>query len=320
MIDQTVIEAIELQDTDLLLRAIDGYCKNEAWDTLIVLRSRCQEAVTRGRQLWGVDEHIRYRLALEAPPAWAGPSTTEGPTRFTTGPLAEVVASTKTWTELDPQLEVGPIRATVAAERVVRGDVIDGEVADLPGALQTWEPAYAVATYKPDKVETPSPELPGLQAVDLPEEVRTLDDIDSESALADLVGPWTAESNGRSQVVTVEGDARAAIRALGLRHARMGTLTPSQALAWMAWAGASGGAHGRRRGAAAGRYGAWWVVATLADMEWPPTPDDIGEAVDRMEWFWFDDGTPGTGWELRIAIEDPNSDLAWAISAVDAAD
>ena len=319
-IDRSVLEAIELQDTDVLLRAVDQYCKGRQWDSLLELRSRCQEAVTRGRQLWGIEENIRYRLALEAPPSWAGPAVTEGPTRFTLGPLAEVAASTKTWDEIQPHLEQGPSRSTVAAERVIRGDVVEGEIPDLPGSIQPWEPTYPTATYKPDKVETPPPPLAHLEPSELPGAGHIVDDLDSEAALSDLVAPWTAESNGRSQVVTVEGNALAAISALGLGHARTGRLDPSSALAWMAWAGASGGAHGRRRGAAAGRYGAWWVVATLADLEWSPDPDQVGYALGRMGCYWFDDGAPGTGWELRIAIEDPDSGLAWAISAVDQAD
>jgi hypothetical protein len=42
----------------------------------------------------------------------------------------------------------------------------------------------------------------------------------------------------------------------------------------MAWAAASGGAHGPRPGAAAGRFAAWWAAATLTDLhaDWPPDP------------------------------------------------
>jgi hypothetical protein len=85
----------------------------------------------------------------------------------------------------------------------------------------------------------------------------------------------------------------------------------------MAWAAASGGAHGRRRGAAAGRYLAWWAVATLADMEWPVEPDALQEAVEDLRWNWFDDGSPDTGWVLRLAISSPDLGLAWAVAATD---
>lgn len=320
MIDQRAIDAIEASDTDDLIRVIDGYCQARDWDDLVELRHRCREAVSRGKQLWGVEEHIRYRLALEAPGTHAGPVVSEGSALFTLGPLAEVAASTKTWSEIEPYLSEGPERPTLAAERVVRGESGIGPIADLPDRLQEWEPRYPVATYKSDKVETPSPPPPDVDQIDLPHTATKIADPESEGALADLVQPWAEQSNGHRDTATVEGDAAAAIRALGLTRARAGLLTPREALAWMCWAGASGGAHGRRRGAAAGRYGAWWVVAALCDLDWPPDPDEIGQAAEGLTWYWFDDGAPGTGWELRLAVEDPQAGLAWTIAALDAAD
>jgi hypothetical protein len=320
VIEARAIEAIKASDTDELLRVVDGYCATRAWDDLVELRSRCREAVGRGKQLWGVEEHIRYRLALEAPAAWAGPVVSEGQARFALGPLPEVAASTKTWAEMAPHLREGPERETFAAERVVRGDEDTDPIPDLPHRLQPWEPRYPVATYKAHKVETPSPPPFDPGPAELPSEAHRIDDPTSEGALADLVLPWTDESNGRCETATVEGDSAAAIRGLGLTRARLVEIKAEEALAWMAWAGASGGAHGRRRGAAAGRYGAWWVVASLGDLDWPPNPDEVGAVVGRLRWFWFDDGSPGTGWQLRLAIEDPQTGLAWAMSAVDAAD
>ena len=320
MISSRAVEAIEASDTDELVRVVDSYCASRSWELLVELRHRCREAVGRGKQLWGVEEHIRYRLALEAPPAWAGPVVSEGRARFTPGPLAEVAASTKTWAEIRPHLEPGPERETFAAERVVRGEAGVDPIPDLPARLEAWEPRYPVATYKPDKVEAPSPPLPEPQPTALPPEVTRISDPASEGALSDLVQPWVEESNGRCDTASVEGDAAAAIRALGFRRARMTPLSPQTALAWMGWAGASGGAHGRRRGAAAGRYGAWWVLASLADLDWPARADEVGRAVQRIRWFWFDDGSPGTGWQLRLAIEDPETGLAWSVAAVDAAE
>lgn len=320
MISQRAAEAIEHSDTDELIRVIDGLCENEEWDRLVELKTRCREAVGRGKQLWGVEEHIRYRLTLEAPAAWAGAAISEGTARFALGPLPEVAASTKTWSELDEHLDDGPWRAVTAAERVIRGESGTGPIADLPDRLAEWEPEYPVATYKADKVETPSPEPPTVEEVELPSEFTGIDDPQSEGALFDLVQPWVTESNGRYETSVVEGTAAAAIRGLGLTRARAGQLNTGEALRWMAWAGASGGAHGRRRGAAAGRYGAWWVLATLCDLDWPPDPDEVGHALEHVTFYWFDDGSPGTGWELRLAVEDARSGLAWAISAVDAAD
>ncbi len=320
MTSQRAIDAIEASDTDELLRVVDGLCESQRWDELVELRMRCQEAVGRGKQLWGVDEHIRYRLALEAPGAWAGAAVSEGVARFTLGPLPEVAASTKAWAELEPHLDDGPWRGVTAAERVVRGERDIGPIPDLPSGLTEWEPDYPVARYKSDKVEAPSPPPPDVDAVDLPDRAVGVEDPQSEGALFDLVQPWVTESNGRCETSAVEGSALHAIRALGLTRARAGRLDSREALRWMAWAGSSGGAHGRRRGAAAGRYGAWWALATLADLDWPPDPEELGQALEGFRFFWFDDGSPGTGWQLRLAIEDAASGLAWAIAAVDAAD
>lgn len=320
MISQRAIEAIESSDTDDLLRVIDGYCQNGGWRELEDLRSRCAEAVGRGKQVWGVEEHIRYRVALEGPPSHAGPVVSEGPLRFGLGPLPEVVASTKTWKELEPHLAVGPERNTVAAERIVRGETGVIEIPDLPNRLMPWERSYPVAIYKPDKVEAPSPKLPPVEEVELPVEVERIADPHSEGALGDLVAPWLEQSNGQYETATVEGPAIAAIRALGPTRSRLGQIDPSTGFNWMVWAGASGGAHAQRRGAAAGRFGAWWAVATLSDLDWPVEPGAMQSAAERLRWFWFDDGAPGTGWQLRLAIEDPGSGLSWAVSAVDSAD
>ena len=85
----------------------------------------------------------------------------------------------------------------------------------------------------------------------------------------------------------------------------------------MAWAASSGGAHGRRRGAAAGRYLAWWAVAMLTDLDWPADPESMGNAVAGLSWYWFDDGSPETGWLLRLVLSSGDLGLSWAIAATD---
>jgi hypothetical protein len=317
VISARAVEAIESSDTDELLRIVDGLCSARAWDDLIELRMRCSEAVARGKQVWGVEEHIRYRLVLEAPAPIAGPVVAEGQSRFALGPLPEVAASTKTWAELGPHLPPGPERDTVAAERVVRGELVEVAIPDLPAALLPWEPAYPTATYKKDRVESPAPPFPATEGVDLPDQMEIVDDADSLAALGDLVEPWTDQSNGRSQTTAVEGDHLAAIAALGMRRGRVAAIDSGQGLAWMAWAAGSGGAHGRRRGAATGRYLAWWAVAMLTDLEWPADPDSMGAAVAELRWHWFDDGSPETGWLLRLAISSPKLGLSWVIAATD---
>lgn len=317
MISQRALEAIESSDTDELLRVIDGYCETSSWPVLLELRARCREALGRGKQLWGVEEHIRYRLALEAPGEVAGPIVGEGASRFALGPLPEVAASTKTWDELSPHIDHGPSRRTTAAERVVRGDVIEGEGLDLPGVIQDWEPEYEVATYESDRVEAPRPRIPPMTDADLPAAAETMRDTVSEEALSDMVLPWVEESNGRCDTITAAGDHLSAIRGLGLSSARVGELGTAEALSWMAWAAASGGAHGRRRGAATGRYMAWWVVSCLADLQWPDSPDMVASAANRLRWHWFDDGSPEIGWALRLAVTDLETEISWAVTATD---
>mgnify|MGYP001801402641 CR=1 FL=1 len=148
-----------------------------------------------------------------------------------------------------------------------------------------------------------------------------LDD-DVELAVRHLIEPWTTASNGRCDVVCVEGGAGDAIGALGVRRARACEIDPGTALAWVAWAGANGGAHGRRRGAASGRFGAWWLLAALGDLleDWPVAPDELGELAGELRWLRWNAFEPEIGWNLRLAVEDPDERVSWAIAASDEAE
>jgi len=329
--DELLDELIHRADLDGLVRLADAATATRDWPRLRRLRDRARHAVGTGRQLWPAATLAEYRLALLAPAEWAAGVLDEGSGRFTIGPLTEVVAEHHTWAELALLLEAGPRAALVAHERCLRGEAIDPasvaalpEVLDLPYALAPWEPAYPLAEYADAGAQFPPPPmLAGGEAVQLPEDSQhaVLEDPDVELAVRQLVEPWTASSDGRAEVVAVEGDAATALRALGLTRVRRSELTPAGAVAWLAWAGASGGAHGRRRGAATGRFGALWLVAALADLldEWPPGLDALGDAAGRLRWWWWDAHEPMTGWQLQLAAEDPAEGLAWAISARDAA-
>ena len=150
---------------------------------------------------------------------------------------------------------------------------------------------------------------------------RPAEDPESVAALTDLASAWAGESNGRAVAVAVRGTARAAVTALGAPSPRLSEIEGRDALALMAWTAASGGAHGRRRGAAAGRFGAWWAVAALGGLldEWPPAADEIGEVLMALRWFVWDSGEPEVGWMLRLAVEDTDESLAWAVAAMDTA-
>jgi hypothetical protein len=314
----TLAAAVDRGNPDELLAVVDRLSKNKAWDDLLDLKTRCLEALERGKQLWAVAEHVDYRLALEAPAAWAGPVVVSGAGKFTLGPLTEVAASAHTWSELSPHLETGPARVVVAHERAIRGDDVDEIGTEIPLRLQAWEPDYPIATYHDRSAEFPPPDLPEMIKAELPDAGEPLDDPDSLDALEALVTTWTSESNGRCESIAVTGPAEAAIAALGLTQAQVAEIPFPTAMALMAWAGASGGAHGRRPGAAAGRFAAWWTVAMLTDSDWPPEPDRLGLNGAGLRWYAWSDLIPPTGWTLHLAVGDPDEDLAWVVSAVDA--
>jgi hypothetical protein len=305
MIDDRTRSAIEAADTDELLRIVDGHCDARAWDSLALLRDHCQAAVERGKQVWSIDEHIRYRLALEAPGEIAAGVIAEGPTRFTLGPLPEVAASTHDWGDLEPHLPPGPERSITAHECIVRGADLEGSdvdplILELPLRRYPWEPHYPAARYEAHRAEFPEPDLPRMSPIEVRHGAPRHPADDATDALMALVMPWVEESTGRADVVEVSGDLADALGTLGVPRAGAAPIGADAALAWMAWAAASGGTHGRRRGMAAGRFGAWWAAATLTGLDWPPDPDELGRRLDSLDWHVWTDGT-STGWNLRIA-------------------
>lgn len=339
---------VERGDLDELTSYVNRLVADQAWPELDALRGACRAALERGKQLWAVAAHIEYRLCLEAPSSWAALMLETGTGRFAFGPLPEVAASTHAWAELSAHLHCTPSAAMAAHERVLRGDDLSNdplaatlpEVLELPLRLQPWEPRYVVAEYHQDRMEFPPPPLVGTSPAPLlsapprlgsardgagPEHGLGQAKVDEVSvALEDLVTAWTAESNGRAEAVAVEGQALDAISALGAHVRHLVPVSPATAMAAMAWAAADGGAHGRRRGAAPGRFGAWWVLAAIAGLtDQSPLPAArLGQALDGMSWYAWDSGEPVTGWSLRLALEahnGPRQGFAWALSATDAA-
>ncbi len=314
---------IESSDTDGLIRRIDGICSAREWDDLVELRDRCLEAVTRGKQLWGVAQFAEYRLALDAPAPYAGRVVKEGAGRFALGPLWEVAASTHSWDELSGQIADERLRTLAGHERVLRGDQVppgsvDAHVLEVPIELQLWEPRYAVAAYKSDRADFPERDLPNLDWISLGEPRERLREDDAVEALTGLVQPWTEQSNGRVDCVAVEGSAVEAIRTLGPHRVRAAEVDLPTAIAAMAWAGASGGAYGRRRGGPVGRMLAWWAVAAVLGIDDISDAADLGEEAADLKWRLWDPGDQIGGWALHLAVEDPIDGLAWAVSAVDA--
>jgi hypothetical protein len=317
-------ELVEAGDLNGLLRAVDGLCAAKAWGDLLDLADRCEEAVERGKQLWPIAAHIDYRVALEAPAEIAARVLHPDLGRFAHGPLTEVVASTHSWKELAPHVETPQLAAYIAQERVMRGDDLERdarahpEVLEMPLKLAAWEPNYTLATFRSDHVEVPEPFEPRIPMRALvPNSAPVLDEPDLVAALLDIVQPWTAESNGAAAAVVVDGGAAAAAATLAYGPIVIGPLDPPDALQRIAWAAASGGAHGRRRGAAYGRFMAWYVACLLTEVDWPPEPDALGLEIGALRWFRWDEDAEEAGWILRLAVEDPAHGWAAAISASD---
>jgi len=207
-----VAETVGGGDLDQLIRLVDGLCSSREWAEVVRLRDRCRLAMERGLQLWPAAEYAEYRLALDAPGEFAGPVVREGSGRFALGPLWEVAASTHDWETLAPHIPDGPMRAMAAHERVMRGEDlsdaagIDPWVLEVPLRLESWEPAYPPAVYRPDKADFPTPPIPGLDLVALPQPGAELEDEESVEALYDLgrrTGrvprwPWRAAPSKRS--------------------------------------------------------------------------------------------------------------------------
>lgn len=330
--DDELDALVDRADLDGLVRLIDSRCTIRDWDGLSRVRERCRSATKTGRQVWPAATLAEYRIALLAPAATACSVLGEDGGRFTIGPLTEVIAQNHPWDELEVHLEPGPRRSFVAHERVLRGDVpfvIDDTELDLPLRLLEWEPDYPIPTYNDEGVECSCPTdawrhewTPTMAA---PSAI-TIDDADVRSALRSLVEPWTASSNGRAESVAVDGDASHALRALGASEARLARIQPREALAWLAWCGASGGAHGRRRGGALGRFGTWWLLAALGGVlsEWDDLveegrlDEEMGAISGSLQWFRFDDGST-SGYDLSLIAVDPVDGLAFGLLARDSA-
>jgi hypothetical protein len=273
--------------------------------------------------LWGVAQFTEYRLALDAPASFAGRVVKEGAGRFALGPLWEVAASTHTWSDLEGEVADERLRTLVAHERVLRGETIpgvdvDAHVLEVPIALQAWEPDYTLAAYRSDRADFPERDVPDLAWCDLPDPMAREQEDDAHEALLALTEPWTTHSNGRAEAIVVAGTAEEAIRTLGPHRVRAAEIELGDALALMAWTGASGGAYGRRRGSPVGRMLAWWALAGLLGLEDIDDPDLLGEEAAALRWLLWDPGDQIGGWGFYLAVEDADDGLAWAVSASDA--
>jgi len=326
MADDVLKDLIESSDLSGLTKYVDSVCSRHGWDELINVRDRCNEAVKRGKQLWGVAQYAEYRMALEAPPEVAASVISDGRGRFALGPLWEVAASTHTWDELREHVLVPTVRAMTAHERSIRGETIDeseidSQILGIPSKIQAWEPRYPVAEYRSDRAAFPDDIFDiKMQWIELPDRADVLRDDAVCDVLGDVVKAWWEDSLGKAEVVTVDGTIEQAIRTLGPHRIRAVEVDLKTAMEALVWAGASGGAHGRRRGTPAGRAAAWWVLLEVLGYDEPPEDlAQVGEEGADLRWLLWDPGDRIGGWNLHLGIEDPEDGIAWVVSAVDAA-
>lgn len=331
-IDGGIETLVDRADLDGLVRAVDGMCASRSWSDVLRTRDLCRSATRSGRQVWPIATLCEYRLALHASAEWACRVLDDEVSRFSIGPLTEVIAQSHTWEELRDLLPPGPQREIVAHERLIRGETIDGDIGtqvlDIPITLSDWEPQYRVATYSDSGIDAPCPSddwsHDWVEMTAGADEIIEIDDEGTESALRELVSPWTAASSGRARTVIVEGGIHELAAALNRPLVRIAALTPSEALGWIAWCGASSGSHGRRRGAAAGRFNTWWMLAALAglDSSWDALRSadrlshELGEAARTFSWYRIDLGQRHS-YELSLAAVDDHEGIAFGLFAYD---
>lgn len=326
---------IALGDLDACVRTVDAICSDREWESLLFFADGCRAACARGFQLWPAAEYARYRAALDAPAPIAAQTLVESAVALGLGSLAEVAASTHTWAELAPHVRSGPIAVLALHERVVRGEDCSGidpgalpgpPVLDVPLELLAWEPHYPVATYRADRVEAPPPTRPGPEAM-LPippgrvSPHAQLTDADSMmicGALRLMTRGWRSDPEIVTRAIGVDGGCNDAVRGLvadGRATTRIARISGAEALAHLAWVAANGGPLGRRRGMAVGRDDAWNAAFLLCgyDLEADGIePEGVLEALEELEWAWWDRGTPRGEWSVGLAIADVEAEQAWA--------
>jgi hypothetical protein len=319
-------DLINQADLNGLVRLIDDYCESRSWHDLLGLRDSCKAAVANGRQVWPASTLAEYRLALLAPAEIAVQVVDEQAGRFTMGPLTEVIAQNHQWSELSEFLDPSPTSTYIAYECAIRGQKVDSELfpaLESPCTLLPIETSYALAEYHDNEAKFPTPAIPEMgNATAIPvSTAMVIQDPDSSTAFHQLADAWTTQSNGELRMSCVEGSVLDVLGALNIHEARLSLLTSGEALAWLAWAGASGGAHGRRRGNALGRDAAWWTIAALTGQKshWPLTDDAFETATDSLQWFWWDNNEPTTGWNVQLCVHHAERNRSWVFALTDMA-
>lgn len=300
----------------------------------IYRRTRADAAVLGGERAAAAQvAPLGHELAYAAParvaaglfdPA-AGPGATAGECDGRVGPLWEVLATRHPWYVLDPLLPWEPVRTLAAHTRVLLGeDLTDAPrlraVPPLvlrPWEQAGWEPGSRVTAYRcGGAAATPLFSLPdsreGLGPVDLPAPGAALPvpDQPATAALRGLSGWLTARC--------VRGGApdAAAVLAPAASSATGGWVPFATAYPALVRAASGAGAYGEPAGAARGRLAVWRTLAAMADPCADCPAEEVDALVARMRCFTWCDPADEI-WHLHLALEDPATGLAWAVSGSD---
>lgn len=335
----SVGEMINAGDQTKVMQEIDRLSDADDWYGLLELSSRCRIASTeRGKPLWGCAAHAEYRIALDASPQVAAlvMDTELGP--FALGPVPEVVASAHDFeemlvhipTRITPQWEMFVYECVARGDDVVAGG-LDVDVAarleadhEVPLVLSSWEPEYSAPKFRKDKVEVNRPALLSLRELSTSKietggnetgEDETISDPDSTSALYALVASWCSQSNGVARVVATES-LQSAVHYVDPSAKDVVAVDAAAAVSAMVWAGADGGAHGKRNGLARGRALMRNALASLGDADLRDE-EAFGRTLKEFSWFSWDVPRTGQGWSLALAAQDNVDQVAFAVFATD---
>ncbi|MEU6966586.1 hypothetical protein AB0A71_02380 [Kitasatospora aureofaciens] len=315
---------IAYEDHSLRALAEDG-----RWPELLAAyrQGRAAAVVQAGEQAAvTLTAPLGHLIAYAAPPELAvrlfdadgGEGTVAGVDDHDAGPLWEVLATRHSWLRLAPLLGPAPVRRLVAHTRVLLGeDLSYGAEPDpdgVPLSLEPWEKAgwdeaSRVREYLPgggarSAVLTLPASREGLGEVELPKAAARPGRQRVTRGLAELAAlvPW-------AEVVCVRGPAPQAAAVLARGRRVLGGFLPF-ALVYPALVQAA--AVGRTHGCAHGRMRLWRALGAMAGAN-APDRSEVDALVARMRCFTWQEPAAGLR-HLHVALEDPASGVAWAVS------
>ncbi|WP_250031035.1 hypothetical protein [Paractinoplanes maris] len=264
---------------------------------------------------------VAHIVALEAPPpiAVAAAELFPADDNRHPGPLWEVVAH-RPWRELDGNFTDPLIRQLAAQTRVLRGEDLRGvAVSPIPPLnLQSWEAAHWNAGW-----DMPEYGRTGSSAGSLwsfPDETLAAEPLPAIGAerVDHSALPILGSLSSAAEVYAFRGTARAA--AATLAASRDGCLAAAVPLAvaypHLVHLAAGIGAYECPSGQATGRIAVWRALTAMAGLPANSEPRLITAFVERLRCVgWRHPAEPL--WHLRLAVEDPEQGVSWALTADD---